>query len=137
MAGFLSPGSAPLYDIENSYNATEPHDILIRTPKLKQDLARSFLKSANVSVKPPVTTPDYNMVLVRRHGFTTGGTDIETAVFQAYFNLSNAQAQTTATLLRGAFDSLSASEAKAWTGEANNEGTGAFEPLTTREAYDC
>ncbi|OAL37067.1 hypothetical protein AYO20_03544 [Fonsecaea nubica] len=139
MAGFLGPGPAPLYDVEESYNATEPHDLLIRTPKLGQDLARTFVSATNVSA----TTPDYNVVLMRRHGFTTAAADIQTAVFQAIFTQSNAKAQTTATLLRGAFAGLPGDEARAWTGGGSGDShdddgeTSAFEPLTAQQARDC
>ncbi len=123
-----------MYDAESSYNATEPHDLLIRTPKLGQDLANIFLTSENASSSPPVTDPDCSVVLMRRHGFTTAAVDIQTAVFQAIFNQYNAQAQTTAVLLRGAFDSLSEDEARAWRGETNNIGKGSFAPLTPQQA---
>ncbi|OQV09635.1 Clas II Aldolase and Adducin domain-containing protein [Cladophialophora immunda] len=137
MAGFLGPDPAPLYDVENSYNATEPHDLLIRTPKLGEDLAKTFLTKTNESADPPVSMPDYNVVLMRRHGFTTAALDIQTAVFQAIFTQSNAKAQTTAMLLRGAFDGLPGNEASAWTGATGNDGIGAFEPLTAQQAQDC
>jgi hypothetical protein len=123
--------------VETSYNATEPHDMLIRTAKLGQALAETFLTVGNASANPPVTEPDYTVVLMRRHGFTTAAADIQTAVFQAVFTQANAKVQTTAALMRGAFQSLSANEARAWTGTSDGSALSAFEPLTAREAKDC
>lgn len=134
MAGFLGSEPLPLYDFEASYNATEPHDLLVRTPKLGEDLAATFLSAENRSVaNPPITTPDYNVVLMRKHGFTTFGYDIQEAVVRAVYTQSNAQTQTSAAMIRAAFDALTDRQAQAWTG---GENTTAFEPLTTQEADD-
>ncbi|KIX08686.1 uncharacterized protein Z518_03343 [Rhinocladiella mackenziei CBS 650.93] len=137
MAGFLGPGAVPVYDIEDFYNATEPHDLLVRTPLLGEELAMTFLTPANLSATPPTTSPDYNVVLMRRHGFTTYGVDIKEAVFRAMFTQSNAQAQTTAATLRSAYGGLTDVEANEWSSGSSRNGTGTFEPLTAQQAMDC
>jgi len=76
---------------------------------------------------------------MRRHGFTTHGPDIQTAVFRAVFAVSNAQVQTTAALLRQAYSSMSTDAARTWTGESNPNSSTLypFEPLTAEQARDC
>lgn len=133
MAGFLGSEPVPLYDLEDSYNETEPRDLLIRSPKLGADLAKSFLTSENRTADPPVTSPDYNAVLMRKHGFTTFGANIQEAVVRAVYTQANAKVQTTAAMIKGAFEALTDSQAQAWSGGAN---TTAFEPLTAQEAID-
>jgi hypothetical protein len=46
--------------------------------------------------------PAHNVVLMRRHGYTTHGTDIETAVYRAIYTKINAGVQTSATNIQWA-----------------------------------
>lgn len=133
MAGFLGSEPVPLYDFEDSYNQTEPHDLLIRSPKLGADLARTFLTTENNTANLPVTSPDYNVVLMRKHGFTTFGADIQEAVVRAVYTQANAKTQTSAATIRAAFEALTEPQAQAWTGGVNATD---FEPLTAQEAAD-
>jgi ribulose-5-phosphate 4-epimerase/fuculose-1-phosphate aldolase len=64
-------------------------------------LASTFTNSTN----PDVSIPENTVVLMRRHGFTTWGPDIETAVDRAVYTKDNAVAQSNAIKLRAAFDS--------------------------------
>lgn len=133
MAGFLGTGPVPLWDFEDSYNATEPHDLLVRTEKLGADLANSFLAPENATANPPAPIPDHSVVLMRKHGFTTYGVDVKEAVVRAVYTQDNAEAQTKAAMIRGAFEALTERQAQAWTGGVN---TTAFEPLTVQQALD-
>jgi hypothetical protein len=50
----------------------------VRNARLGTGLGKAFLKDSEANVN--ATTPDYAVVLMRRHGYTTHGRDIETAV---------------------------------------------------------
>jgi ribulose-5-phosphate 4-epimerase/fuculose-1-phosphate aldolase len=99
--------NVPVFDIGDSYSSScpdEQQDLLVRTAKLGIHLAEKFVKTPRdpnfESYFPP--DPDYSVVLMRRHGYTTHGRDIETAVYRAIYTKINATAQTTAMTLRSA-----------------------------------
>lgn len=74
--------------------------------------------------------PDHNVVLMRRHGFTTCGRTIKEAVYRAIYTNINAKLQTSSSLLRSAAD-LSSSSLGAVGVFAHP-----FEGLTTQQAKD-
>ncbi|KAK4452228.1 Adducin-related protein 2 [Podospora aff. communis PSN243] len=99
MAGFLGL-DVPVFDIETVYSAGEQQDLLVRNADLGTALASKFVtKDANAS------SPEHSVVLMRRHGYTTHGKDIETAVYRAIYTKVNAGVQTNAMLLRSAMPS--------------------------------
>jgi hypothetical protein len=63
------------------YEAGEQQDMLVRNAKFGTGLATAFLKDPDPQVEAPM--PDHAVVLMRRHGYTTHGRDIETAVYRA------------------------------------------------------
>jgi hypothetical protein len=73
------PGTdVPIFDIGEMYQSGEQQDLLVRNARFGTGLATSFLKDSEA--RADATTPDYAVVLMRRHGYTTHGRDIETAV---------------------------------------------------------
>jgi hypothetical protein len=60
------------------YQPGEQQDLLVRNARFGTGLASAFLRNTEPKVNP--TMPDYSVVLMRRHGYTTHGRDIETAV---------------------------------------------------------
>ena|SRR6266480_1971544 len=90
----------PNFEIEDYYNSTEPHDLLVRTQPLGAALAAMFSANPNeVNTSSVSSSPDHTLVLQRGHGFTTLGPSIELAVFRAIYAQTNAQVQTGATAL--------------------------------------
>ena len=96
---------------------------------LGASLASSFAATENVTAD--TINPDHKVVLMRRHGFTTLGFDIRTAVFRAVFTTTNARVQTSSFLLRNAFGGTGnqGMDMGAWSGPTN-----ALEPLTAEQA---
>lgn len=102
----------------------EQQDLLVRDSRLGSALASSFLKDpGSHSGRGP---PDHAVVLMRRHGYTTHGRDIETAVYRAIYTKINAGVQTNALMIRSAFAQTPGLEAKF-----------AFEPLTAEMCDGC
>lgn len=97
--------------------------MLIRDARLGTALAKSFSRTPD-SNSP---TLDHNIVLMRRHGFTTHGTDIETAVYRAVYTKTNAAAQTNTFLLSNAFGN----------GQPGAIASGGFEPMSQQMLQDC
>jgi ribulose-5-phosphate 4-epimerase/fuculose-1-phosphate aldolase len=97
--------------------------MLINTPFFGSSLASKFSNDTSSNS----TTPSNTVVLMRRHGFTTWGPDIKTAVYRAVYTRENAAVQANAMALDTAF------EQSGLTMEANFE----FGPLTEQEAKDC
>ncbi|KAF3032042.1 hypothetical protein E8E11_000764 [Didymella keratinophila] len=93
MAGFLVPN----WDIEIAYNATDPRDMLVNTPRLGDALAATF----GINTTQP-TLPLHRTVLQRGHDFVTVGPSVEQVADFAYYTVSNARVQTSALLLNGA-----------------------------------
>ncbi|KAK8175700.1 class II aldolase and Adducin N-terminal domain-containing protein [Phyllosticta citrichinensis] len=121
MAGFLGP-QVPVWDIAaymySSSSSSEPHDLLVRTPRLGAGLANAFGKSRTILAtlstslsariaghEPPPAprVPEHSTVLMRGHGFTTAAFSIETAVFQAVYTKEAAQALTGALTIAAAW----------------------------------
>ncbi|MCJ1305710.1 hypothetical protein MMC08_008526 [Hypocenomyce scalaris] len=127
MAGFLG-AKVPVYDIEESYQPGDVQDLLVRTIRLGSDLAGKF--SSEESLKNPSGLPDHNVVLMRRHGFTTYGRTIKEAVSRAIYTNINAKLQTSSSVLRSAVESSSSS--------SGSVGAFAhpFESLTPQQAKD-
>lgn len=132
-AGFVGYDPVPTYDIENSYNSTQPHDMLISNGQLGADLAEVFVAPENASDEPPTESPDTNLVLMRKHGFVTFGTNVREAVYKAVYAQSNAKVQTTAASLKDAYLGLQAGDATTWSNGLNVSG---FQTLTRRQAED-
>ncbi|KAK0611664.1 class II aldolase/adducin N-terminal [Immersiella caudata] len=99
MAGFLGH-DVPVFDIATVYSDGEQEDLLVRNSHLGTALASKFGTS---DVDP--SSPEHSVVLMRRHGYTTHGKDIETAVYRAIYTKVNAGVQTNAMLLRSAMPS--------------------------------
>lgn len=91
MAGFLGE-EVPVFEIENYYNESSVHDLLVNSIPLGAALANTFtsVNSTNSS------TPDHTVVLMRGHGFATFGDSIEQAVYRGIYTQSNAKIETTA-----------------------------------------
>jgi ribulose-5-phosphate 4-epimerase/fuculose-1-phosphate aldolase len=94
--------------------------------RLGSDLAWKF--SSDKLVKNPSGLPDHNVVLMRRHGFTTCGRTIKEAVFRAICTNINAKLQTSSSVLR----SVSSSSSPGVVAEFAHP----FEPLTPQMAKD-
>ncbi|KAI1859299.1 uncharacterized protein JN550_012108 [Neoarthrinium moseri] len=98
MAGFLG-ARVPIFDIAKVYEQGDRQDMLVRNARFGTALAEAF--SVNPASGSP--KPDRNVVLMKRHGYTTHGTDIETAVYRAIYTKINASAQTRTAIIRSAF----------------------------------
>jgi len=70
--------------------------MLVRNTYLGAALASCFSDS------PTATSPDHAVVLMRGHGFTTQGANIEQCVLRAVYTQQNASIQTTALLTHAA-----------------------------------
>lgn len=113
MAGFLGSG-ARVWDIGNAYaerernpeqysndvsgdardGASASQDLLVRSAFLGTSLAAKFSDQK-------ADTPEHTVTLMKRHGFTTWGSDVETAVFRTIYTMANAKVQLEAMTLRG------------------------------------
>ncbi|QDS76955.1 hypothetical protein FKW77_005232 [Venturia effusa] len=100
MGGFLGT-RVPVFDIAKFYNSSDQQDMLVNNAYFGTALAATFTNSTSSDV----TTPENTVVLMRRHGFTTWGPDIETAVDRAVYTKVNADAERRAIDLRAAFGS--------------------------------
>jgi hypothetical protein len=69
--------------------------MLVNSERFGSQLASEFSASASTSL-------DHNVVLMKNHGFTTVGTSIKQAVYQAVYTHVNASVQTNAIMLRNA-----------------------------------
>lgn len=94
MAGFLGP-EVPVFDVGQIYEPGDQQDMLIRNARLGTALAKQF--SRNPHREAP--SLDHAVVLMKRHGYTTHGADLETAVYRAIYTKVNAGAQTQAMLI--------------------------------------
>ena len=126
----------PVWDIEDAYNETDKHDLLVRNEHEGASLAARFAAAENETAETAL--PDRKVVLMRKHGFTTYGTDIKTAVYRAVFTTENAKAQTDSALLRSAFGGLGEQGVglQPWGMEGivmQND----FEPLTAQQSADA
>lgn len=112
----------PIFDINKYYNDKEQQDMLVRNEKLGRGLAVTFAEK----VGGDFSTPDHNVVLMKRHGYTTHGADIETAVYRAIYTKINAAVQTQSAMLRQAFPQVSDKH-------LNFD----FEPLSKKQSSGC
>ncbi|KAK5951923.1 hypothetical protein OHC33_007216 [Knufia fluminis] len=137
LPGFLGT-EVPVWDIETIYNETDKHDMLVRNERQGGSLAGMFVAPENQTAEPATSAPDRRVVLMRKHGFTTWGPDIETAVFRAVFTATNARVQTDSALLRNAFGGMSGSgmSMDAWEDADGQDAlyNNDFEPLTAEQA---
>lgn len=118
MGGFLG-GPVHVWDPAPLYDDSDRQDMLVNTVRLGASLAESF---GDTSVSKE---PQRNVVLMKRHGYTTFGKDIATACYRAVYTLINAGVQTNAVLLQSA-------------GKANGEvETASLSGLSDRHAKDC
>lgn len=129
----------PVWDIEDAYNDTDKHDLLVHNEHEGASLAALFAAPENETAE--TTVPDRKVVLMRKHGFTTYGADIRTAVYRAVFTAENAKAQTDSALLRSAFGSLADQGVamEEWGGGNDMDSVmqNNFEPLTVQQAADA
>ena len=95
MGGFLGT-KVPVWDIVPLYDDNSQQDMLVNSERLGASLAGTFSSSAKSAV------PEKNVVLMKRHGYTTHGKDIPTAVYRTIYTLVNAGIQTNATLVQAA-----------------------------------
>ena len=65
-------------------------------------LASTFLSKENDASSGPEPQPDHTVLLMRGHGFTAIGSNVQEAVFRAVYTQQNAGVQTTAMMLRNA-----------------------------------
>ncbi|ETS82032.1 hypothetical protein PFICI_07034 [Pestalotiopsis fici W106-1] len=94
MAGFLG-SEVPVFDVGQIYQPGDQQDMLIRNTRLGTALAKYF--SRNPHQEAP--SLDHTVVLMKRHGYTTHGVDIETAVYRAIYTKINAGVQSNALLI--------------------------------------
>ncbi len=98
-----------MFDIGKLYSPPGHQDLLVRDSRLGSGLAAEFRASKEDSSAGNTgesLSPDHAVVLMRRHGYTTHGKDIETAVYRAIYTKVNASVQTNAMLLRSAMPSF-------------------------------
>lgn len=129
MGGFLQ-GKVPVWDISLLYEGDYQQDMLVNNAKFGASLADSFSSSptgetSSSQTSGPKSTPDHNVVLMRRHGYTTHGKDIPTAVYRTLYTLINAGVQTNAMNISSAAYAL------------DQAGGVASLELNDRQAKDC
>ena len=90
----------PNYDIKPLYQKGDIQSMLVNSERFGSHLASVFSKPGSSSL-------DHNVVLMRNHGFTTVGTSIKQAVYRAVYTHVNANVQSNAIMLRGAFNGIS------------------------------
>lgn len=117
-----------MFDIAELYTEDEPHNMLVSNAKFGAALAAEFTKDEGSSM-PKNTSPDHSVVLMKKHGFTTLGTNIPATVFRALYTQTNAGIQTNALLLQKAISSDN------WPGAKRD--FGGLASLSEKEARDC
>jgi ribulose-5-phosphate 4-epimerase/fuculose-1-phosphate aldolase len=97
---FYFPGTeVPMFDIAKFYEGEDRKDMLVRNERLGTALAQSFLDKDDSRSKLPA----HKVVLMKRHGFTTWGSQLEGAVYRAIYTKINASIQAQAMTLRRNF----------------------------------
>ncbi|KAF2718444.1 arad-like aldolase/epimerase [Polychaeton citri CBS 116435] len=134
MGGFLGK-KVPVWDISTLYRDDDIQDMLVRNERLGQGLASAFLADASAKDQTP-SEPEGTVVLMKRHGFTTYGKDIATAIYRTLYTQTNARAQTKGMLLQQASSATSATSGEKVLGGLIDVGS-TIEPLTARHAEDC
>jgi len=104
-----------VWDITPLYNDDYQQDMLVNNAHFGSSLAAAFCSTEQTQ------TPEHTVVLMKRHGFTTFGKDIPTAVYRAIYTMVNASVQTNAALLQRAAIPQEV----------------AVQPLSLRQADDC
>lgn len=124
MAGFQGSEGLPVWDITPLYAAEPEHqqDMLVNQARFGEGLANAFADSGNSS---NASSPAHTVVLMKRHGYSTWGPDIPTAVDRALYTLTNAGVQTNAMGIQAA--------AK----EGDTVRNGSISGLSQRQADDC
>lgn len=120
MGGFLQ-GEVPVWDPAPLYDDHDRQDMLVNTQRLGASLAEAFGQQTGTSAG----NPQWNVVLMKRHGYTTFGKDIATACYRAVYTLINAGIQTNATLLQATVN------------ESSGDKTMGIQGLSERHARDC
>lgn len=92
--------NVPVFDIGTMYQPGDQQDMLVRNARFGTGLAQTFAQVQNDA--QTASSPEYAVVLMRRHGYTTHGVDIETAVYRAIYTKVNAGVQTNAMAIRSA-----------------------------------
>lgn len=93
--------NVPVFDIGTMYQPRDPQDMLVRNARFGTGLAERFASVKNDSQS--LSVPKHAVVLMRRHGYTTHGVDIETAVYRGIYTKVNAGVQTNAMAIRSVF----------------------------------
>ncbi|KAF2110499.1 class II aldolase and Adducin N-terminal domain-containing protein [Lophiotrema nucula] len=118
MAGFLG-SSTPVWDASAHYASGSKHDLLVRDSALGASLSAAFKPATSAGFvyskmraalpaqlggqsSDPAKEPDYAVVLMQSHGFTTAAHSIEEAVYQAIYTKEAAKTQTLALTIRNA-----------------------------------
>jgi len=114
-----------VFDIAPLYKPGDQQDMLVNNIRFGEALASEFVDSAATTSGKDLK-PAHNVVLMRRHGYTTHGRDIETAVYRAIYTKINAGVQTAATNIRHTFPQISKLKQKF-----------EFEPLTAEQCKGC
>jgi ribulose-5-phosphate 4-epimerase/fuculose-1-phosphate aldolase len=108
----------PVFDIAELYREDEPQNLLVSNAKFGASLAAKFSSNEN----PSSISPDHSVVLMKKHGFTTLGTNVPGTVFRALYTQTNAEIQMSAQLLQNAM---------------NSEDFGGLDSLSATQARDC
>jgi ribulose-5-phosphate 4-epimerase/fuculose-1-phosphate aldolase len=88
--------------VSRHYERGDQQDLLVNSHKLGAALAAKFVKRRHEGDPPVPPGPNYNVVLMQNHGFTTFGNSIQQAVYRAVYTHINAGVQSTAIMLRNA-----------------------------------
>lgn len=94
----------PVFDIAALYEDTDRRTLLVQNDRFGAALADTFSKTSS-SPSAVDASPDYDLVLMRRHGFTVVGESIPSTVFRAYYTCSAARILSSAINLRAAANS--------------------------------
>lgn len=131
MGGFLG-GEVPVWDIAPLYEDDYRQDMLVNNVKFGASLAEAFSTPSVQRHTSPYETVENgdgadakrNVVLMKRHGYTTHGKDIPTAVYRAIYTLINAGVLTNA---------INIENARSSSGQAKMGMLG----LGERHSHDC
>jgi ribulose-5-phosphate 4-epimerase/fuculose-1-phosphate aldolase len=116
----LTGTEVPVFDIAKFYEPDDRQDMLVRNERLGTALAQSFLDRIGTRN----SLPAHKVVLMKRHGYTTWGSQIEGAVYQAIYTKTNASIQAQAITLQRNYGSPASADAGA-------------EALTVKMCQDC
>jgi ribulose-5-phosphate 4-epimerase/fuculose-1-phosphate aldolase len=108
-----------VFDIAEHYKEGDTQNMLVSNARFGAGLATKFSRH-QASSSQENTSPDHSVVLMKKHGFTTLGTNIPATVFRALYTQTNATIQMNAQLLQNAMnpgdleglDSLSGKQAR-------------------------